>query len=306
VSTKESSRILMMLFAAALLFISLFSAQAAAVKRSKSDRDINAIGRRDIVHSNERKFITSTEKERQLGAQYFVGVEHSAKVITDHAITDYLSELVEKIERNSDAHIPIRVVVLDNNTISACTSPGGYQYITRGLLVHTQNEGQLASVLAHGVAQTALHIPTRQQWRQTLMMLFTSTPSTIPVFSCTSLSPLALTSGMLPTDELDADYFGVQYLYKSGYDPECYLRFVQQTWPLGPGLKNVAFNRFPPTLERLNTLRREIADILPSRKQSIESTSAFEKFQLHLRNLPPLPPEPDQPVLLRPTSEQLH
>jgi predicted Zn-dependent protease len=111
---------------------------------------------------------------------------------------------------------------------------------------------------------------------------------------------------MLPTDELDADYFGVQYLYKSGYDPECYLRFVQQTWPLEPGLKNVAFNRFPPTLERMNALRREIADILPSRKQSIESTSAFEEFQLHLRNLPPLPPEPDQPVLLRPTSEQLH
>jgi predicted Zn-dependent protease len=292
------------LFVAALLFVPLFASQAAAVKRSKSDRDINAIGRRDIVHGNERKFITSPEKETQLGAQYFVAVEHSAKLITDREITNYLSELAKKIERNSDAHIPITVVIVDNNTVNACTSPGGYQYITRGLLVHAESEGELAAVLAHGVAQTALHFPTKQQLRQALMTVVTSTQSTIPVFSCTSLSSLALTSGVLPTDEFDADYFGVQYLYKSGYDPECYLRFVQRTWPVGPGSKNVAFSRFPPTLERLNTVRREIADILPPRTQSIVSTSAFEEFLLHLRNLPPLPPEPDQPALLRPTSEQ--
>ena len=300
----------MTLFAAALLFVSVFAAQAATVKRSKSDRDITAIGRRDIIHGNSRKFFTSaeTEKERQLGAQHFVAVEHSAKLITDREITNYLSELAEKIGRNSDAHMPISVVIIDNNTVSACTSPGGYQYITRGLLFHAESEGELASVLAHGVAQTALHFPTRQQWRrwrQNLMTFDTSTESTIPVVSCTSQSSLlALTSGVLPTDEFDADYFAVQYLYKSGYDPECYLRFVQRTWPVGSGPKNVAFSWFPPTLERLKTLRREIADILPPRTQSIVSTSAFEEFQLHLRNLPPLPPEADQPVLRRPTSEQ--
>ena len=95
----------MTLFAGTLLFVSLFAARAAAVKRSKSDRDITAIGRRDIIHGTERKFITSTEteKERQLGAQYFVAVGHSAKLITDREITNYLSELAEKIGHNSDA-----------------------------------------------------------------------------------------------------------------------------------------------------------------------------------------------------------
>jgi len=291
-----------MLFAAASLLILLFTAPAAAVKRSKSDRDINAIGRRDIVHGDERKFITSTEKERQLGAQYLISIEHSVKLITDPEISSYLSELAEKIGRNSDAHMPISVVILDTNAIDTCTSPGGYQYITRGLLAHTENEGDLASVLAHGVAQTALHLPTRQQVRQTLMAVFTPMQSTIPVSSCTSLSSLALNSGVRWTDELDADYFAVQYLYKSGYDPDCYLRFVQRTWPVGS--KGVTFSQLPPTHERLNTLRRQIAESLSPQTQAIVSTSAFEEFQRHLRDLPPLPPEPDQPALIRPTSTQ--
>jgi len=293
----------MMLFAAALLIVPLFAAQAAAVKRSKSDRDISAIGRRDIVHGDERKFITSTEKERQLGAQQLAAIEHSVKLITDPAIAKYLSELAEKIGRNSDAQMSISVVIVDSNSIDTCTSPGGYQYITRGLLVHAESEGELASVLAHGVAQTALHLPTRQQVRQALMAVFTPMQSTIPVSSCTSLSSLSLSSGVRRTDAFDADYFAVQYLYKSGYDPDCYLRFVQHTWPVGP--KIVTFSDFPPTHERLNTLRREIADILPPQTQSVVSTSAFEEFQLHLRDLPPLPPEPDRPVLIRRRSNEI-
>jgi predicted Zn-dependent protease len=111
---------------------------------------------------------------------------------------------------------------------------------------------------------------------------------------------------VLVADEVDADYFGVQYLYKSGYDPECYLRFVQRIWPARYGSANVpvAFSQFPPALERLKTLRSEIADILPPRGQSVVSTSAFDEFQAHLRKLPSPPPEPDQPILLRPNTEE--
>src|SRR6516225_10912417 len=152
-----STRTLILSCSATSLFVALLPSQAAAVRRSKSDRDINAIGHREIVHGDARKFISSPEKERQLGAQYLAVFEHSAKLIKDPEITGYLSDLAEKIGRNSDAHTPIRVVILDTNTVNACTSPGGYQYLTRGLLVHAQSESELAAVLAHGVAKTALH-----------------------------------------------------------------------------------------------------------------------------------------------------
>lgn len=293
------------LFAALLTFVPLFCSQAVAVRRSKSDRDINAIGHRNIIRGDERKFIASPEKEKQLGAQFFSSFERSGKLITDSAISNYLSDLVQKIERNSDAAMPITVVVIDDNTVNACTSPGGYQYITRGLLAQAESEGELAAVLAHGIAETALHIPTRQQFRHGLLSLSVPTVfSTVSVFTCTSLSTSALASGASPSDELDADYFAVQYLYQSGYDPQCYLHFVDWIWPSAPGSRNVAFSLFPPTDERLKMLRKEITDILPLRARMTGSTSAFEEFQRQLHSLPPAPPERDQPVLVRPASDQ--
>lgn len=191
--------------------------------------------------------------------------------------------------------MPITVVVLDDNTVNACTSPGGYQYITRGLLAHVESEGELAAVLAHGIAETALHIPTRQQLRHALLSIAVPAAfSTVSVVTCTSLSSSPLASGASPSDEFDADYFGIQYFYQSGYDPQYYLRFVQWIWPSGPGSKNVAFSLFPPTDERLKTLRKEITDILPQHAKTTGSTSAFEEFQHHLHDLPSAPPEPDK------------
>jgi predicted Zn-dependent protease len=305
VQTQSSTSLTSLaLIAAVATFVPLFSSQATAVRRSKSDRDINAIGHRDIIHGKERPFITSLDREKELGAQYLAQFERSAKLVRDPEITNYLSALAQKIGHNSDAQMPIRVIIVDNNTGNACTSPGGYQYLTRGLLVQMETEGELAAVLAHGVAQTALHLPSRQQVRQALLTVVESVPATIQVFTCTSMSSLPITSGVLPRDEFDADYFGVQYLYKSGYDPECYLRFVQRIWPTGSTKVPVTFSWFPPTLQRLKALRSEVGDILPPRGQSVISTSAFDDFQAHLHNLPAPPPEPDQPVLIRPASEE--
>jgi len=299
-----TSRTSLAVFATVLILVPLLCSQADAVRRSKSDRDINAIGHRNIVHGDERKFIGSPEKEKRLGAQFFSAFERSAKLITDSSINNYLSELAQKIERNSDAGMPITVVVVDDNAVNACTSPGGYQYITRGLLAHTESEGELAAVLAHGIAETALHVPTRQALRHALLSIAVPTAfSTASAFTCTSLSSSPLASGASPSHEFDADYFGIQYLYQSGYDPQCYLRFVQWVWPSAPGSKNVALSLFPPTDERLKTLRKEITDILPQRGKTTGSTSAFEEFQHHLHDLPSAPPEPDKPVL-RPASDE--
>lgn len=296
-----TSRTSVALFATVLTFVPLFCTQAAGIRRPKSDRDINAIGHRNIIHGNERKFVGSPDREQQLGAQFFAAWT-SPKLIINSAINNYLSDLAQKIARKSDAAMPITVVVTDDNAVKACTSPGGYQYITRGLLAHAESEGELVAVLAHGIAETALHLPTRRQVRGLLLRIAEPTfPSTVSALACTSISSLALASRALPSDEFDADYFAVQYLYQSGYDPQCYLHFVEWIWPSGLGSKIL----FPPkTVERLKALRKEITDILPQRAQMTASTLAFEEFQQQLQNLPSPPPELDKPVLRRPASDE--
>jgi predicted Zn-dependent protease len=68
-------------------------------------------------------------------------------------------------------------------------------------------------------------------------------------------------------EELKADYFGIQYLYKTGYDPECFSRFIQTVWPadsVSGSHPSVALSSFPPLSQRLTALQKETADIFPS------------------------------------------
>jgi beta-barrel assembly-enhancing protease len=251
------------------------------------------------MHGKNLVFVGSPEKEKQLGAQLSAAVERTATLVNDPVVTAYLAGLAQNVARNSDAQMPIAVSVIDTDELNACTSPGGYQYITRGLLLRLESEGELASVLARGIALSALHLPTRALMRAsfvTIASLPMKTPAT--AFACTS-SPLTIFNGMRQEDELDADYFGLQYLYKTGYDSDCFVRFTQRVWPAPTASASTPFTSFPPLNRRLKDMRAEIADILPPRGQEIESTSAFEEFQEHLRIWQIQHPLPNQPVLHR-------
>jgi predicted Zn-dependent protease len=103
-------------------------------------------------------------------------------------------------------------------------------------------------------------------------------------------SDFAVSLSLLKTrrkDELDADYFGVQYVYKSRYDPDSFSRFVQEIWSSSSGTRSApltaVFDPFPPLLERLEAMRKESADFLPKRDGAIVSTPEFDGLREHLR-----------------------
>jgi predicted Zn-dependent protease len=286
----------------------VFASRAPSIKRSKSDRDINAIGHRDIAHEQDRKFIGSLALEEQRGAAWAAVVERSTKLVDDPALKDYLAELAQHLAQNSDAQMPITVTLVDSDEVQACTSPGGYQYVTRGLLLQLESEGELAAVLAHGIAHTALHTPTIKGIRQALMHVTVPGPvpdSAFTWFMCTT-PPSLIWNAINQVYEFDADYFGVQYLYKAGYDPDCNIRFVERVWPAGSlsGKAAVTINYVPATSERLKALRSEFADILPQRGEGTLSTSAFEQFEQRLHTWQAQHPEPHQPFLRRAETAQ--
>ena len=103
--------------------------------------------------------------------------------------------------------------------------------------------------------------------------------------------------------ELEADYFGMQYVYTSGYDADCFLGALQSLWQRDPG-KTVAtaFDTFPPMGERLKMLWQEIDDIPPKVPLATVSTPESDEFIGKLRQLPPAdsaPAEDARPKLVR-------
>ena len=192
------------------------------------------------------------------------------------------------MEQNSDKHLPITIHLIDTDESEAFTLPGGYQYLSRGLLLRLENEGELASVLARGAAQIALRVGTRM-----------ATVDDILEMASVPLADRSLSAGRPPSTgpspglaelkekrdaEFDADYFGVQYLYKSGYDTRCFLDLVKLTGSAN-GNAQEPLNAYPPLAQRLQTLQDESAEILPKRDGEIVSTHEFEDFRDRLQAL---------------------
>ena len=213
----------------------------------------------------------------------------------DPALTDYIERVAHNVAINSDAYIPITVRVIDSDAVTAFTLAGGYQYVSRGLLLRLDGEGELASVLARGIAHTALRSATKEATKSQLMLA--TIPVVVPGSSSSSAkgapSVIQLTQlKMKRDDELDADYFGLQYLYKAGYDPTCFINFVQRVGASDTTPK--VFSAYPRLDERLRALRNEIAKILPPRNGAIISTPEFNAFKERLRTYKP--EEIDQPL----------
>jgi predicted Zn-dependent protease len=275
-------------------------------KRSKAYRDINAIGHRVIGYQSGSGNWYSLDKERQLGAQVSADYEKLTPLLQDAATQAYLDRLGQTIALNSDTQFPITIRVVDSEDSFALTLAGGYQYISRSLLLQMENEGELAATIARGIAHTSLRSATGLATRASLMEAMT-----VPlIFGANSTSgqgfsvPLTL-SKFSRDDESAADYFGVQYLYKSGYAPKCFISFVQKVWPPQAQPTAKAFSPFPLLPERLESLRKEISEILPKQNSAVTNTESFLAFREHLLSLAPPPKAtPKKPTLLRPDAQK--
>jgi len=275
-----------------------FASPSPQTKRSKSDADINAIGHRNISRGPN---FYSPEKEKELGKALSQEVERTSRLLDDPAIAEYIGHVAQNAAKNSDARFPITVRVLDSDDVNAFTLPAGYLYVTRGLLFRLENEAELASVLARAIAHTALRTGTRVATKSEVSQIASTValPGSDPRTGGTPLTiPLVMLAAQREA-EFDADYFGVQYMYKTGYDPICFTEFVQRIWGSGSasGEKVAnAFGKFPPLEERLASLRKEISEILPPRSGAISVTPEFDAFKLRLRAQTPQGPELKKPA----------
>jgi predicted Zn-dependent protease len=87
-------------------------------------------------------------------------------------------------------------------------------------------------------------------------------------------------------DEAEADYLGLQYMYKAGYDPNSFVSFfekVQADEKKQPGTIPKVFSTHPPTPERIVAAQNEIAKILPARDEYIVTTSEFDTVKRRLQ-----------------------
>jgi beta-barrel assembly-enhancing protease len=88
--------------------------------------------------------------------------------------------------------------------------------------------------------------------------------------------------------EREADFLGLQYMYKAGYDPNAFVTFferIQADEKRRPGTIPKVFSTHPPTPDRIEAAQKEIARILPNKPEYIVTTSEFDSVKGRLRNI---------------------
>jgi predicted Zn-dependent protease len=259
------------------------------VKPGSKD-DVNAIGNRNMGGKGLGNWY-SLEKEIRMGKEYAMQIEQSVRLVQDPVVNEYVNRIGQNLVRNSDAKVPFTIKVIDSDEINAFALPGGFFYVNSGLVLAADNESEMAGVMAHEIAHVAARHATRQMTRAQLAN-FASIPLIFVGggigYAVSSAASLALPLTFLSFSrgfEAEADYLGLEYLYKTGYDPESFIAFfekVQAREKKKPGSLAKAFATHPQTPDRIAKSQQEINNILPSRPEYVVDTSEFQLVKARL------------------------
>jgi beta-barrel assembly-enhancing protease len=267
--------------------------QPVANVKTGSINDVNAVGNRDIGARGVGNWY-STESEIKMGKGYAMEIEKSTRMINDPVITEYVNRIGQNLVKNSDAKVPFTIKVIDSDEINAMALPGGFFYVNTGLILAADEEAELAGVMAHEIAHVAAHHAAREQTRANYAQL-----SSIPLIFVGGWLGYGLYEAMsigVPLTflhfsrefESQADYLGVQYMYRAGYDPQAFISFFEKIQNLEkqkPGAVSKAFSTHPQTPDRIAHSQEEINKILPSKEEYVVTTSEFDDVKARLARL---------------------
>jgi len=258
-----------------------------------SDEDVSAVGNRNIGARGLGNWY-STDTEIKMGKMYSEEVEKSSRFITDPTVEEYVNRIGQNIVKNSDCKVPFTIKVIDSDEINAFALPGGFFYVNSGLILAADEEAELAGVMAHETAHVCAHHAVREMTRAnyaqlgTIPLIFIGGWTGYGIYEAASLA-VPITFLKFNRDfEAQADFLGVQYMYRAGYDPQAFISFFEKVQALEkrkPGLVAKAFSDHPQTPDRILHTQEEIARILPAKDEYMVTTSEFDDVKARLARI---------------------
>ena len=258
----------------------------------KGINDLNAIGERNVGCNRGLGNWYTLDSQVRMGQEFAQQVEQTQHLIKDPVVNEYVNRLGQNLVRNSDSKLPFTIKVLDVEEPNAFALPGGYMIVNAGTILLADDESELAGVMAHEIGHVAACHAARGQTRGAMaqiamipVVIMTGGLAGIGVNQAANFGIPAIFSKFGRNFEAQADYLGVQYAYKAGYDPNGMISFFEKLHALEkrrPGFAMKLYGDHPQTPDRISQSQREIGTILPARDQYIVSSSDFEQAKKRL------------------------
>jgi len=274
-----------------LLTAVVFLAGSPLVEAKDKKKDPEEIGNRDVGKGLN---LYSIEKEIGMGKALAQDIERQAKIVDDPVIAEYVNRVGQNLVRNSDAKVPFTIKVIDSEEVNAFALPGGFFFVNSGLILRAESEAELAGVMAHEIAHVAARHGTRQASRgqfvniATIPLIFMGGWAGYGVRQAASvLIPIGFLSFSRGFEE-EADLLGLQYLYKTGYDPTAFVDFFEKLQSMEkkkPGTMAKVFSTHPLTEDRIKHSQKNIQQILDAKPEYVVTTSEFDNVKNRLAML---------------------
>jgi predicted Zn-dependent protease len=234
--------------------------------------------------TGEREYTSMTpEQEKQIGAEQHPQIlQQFGGAYDDPALTGYVEDIGESLAAVSELpDLDFTFTLLNSDVANAFALPGGYVYITRGILTLAENEAEVAGVLGHEIGHvTGRHSAQRQTQAQTAGILGTLGTVAAAVLlgqtgaqvaqQAAGLGAQAYVASYSRDQELEADTLGIRYLKRAGYDPTAMATFLKKLNDASELDRSLAgqegdpaaswFATHPRTLDRVNEAIAAVED----------------------------------------------
>jgi predicted Zn-dependent protease len=261
------------------------------IKHNGGKTDVDAVGNRNVGCGRGVGNWYSVERQVAMGRQFAQQIESQVKLVNDPVVTEYVNRIGQNLVRNSDAQVPFTIKVIDSDVVNAMALPGGFFYVNSGLILAADEEAEVAGVMAHEIAHVAACHAAREQTRASLLQM-----ASIPFifvgggigYAGYEAAGIAGMFGILKFSrgfEAEADYLGIEYMYRAGYDPSAFVSFFEKIQAMEkkkPGTLAKAFDTHPQNQDRIEKSQEEIRKVLPAKAEYIVTTSEFDEVKARL------------------------
>jgi predicted Zn-dependent protease len=267
------------------------TADDSDIKHNGGKTDVDAVGNRNVGCGRGVGNWYTVEGQVARGRVYAQQIESQIKLVSDPVITEYVNRVGQNLVRNSDAQVPFTIKVIDSDVVNAMALPGGFFYVNSGLILAADEEAEMAGVMAHEIAHVAACHYGREMTRANLLQM-----ASIPfIFMGGAIGYAGYEAAGLGIPltflhfsrgfEAEADYLGIEYMYRAGYDPSAFVSFFEKIQAMEkkkPGTLSKAFDTHPQTPDRIEKSQDEIRRILPAKQQYVVTTSEFDEVKARL------------------------
>jgi beta-barrel assembly-enhancing protease len=235
--------------------------------------------------------LVSVDEEKQLGDKLALEIQKQYKVVNDPEVQAYIERVGKKLLTGArKVEFPYTFQVVKDDSINAFAIPGGHTYVNTGLIKAAASETELAAVMAHEIN----HVVARHSTKQLTKQYGYEFVAGLLLGNQAGLSKVAADlfgkAGLLyysREDEAQADYLGVETMYKAGYNPEgmvSFFRKLEAESKSNPSKLASFLSSHPQTPDRIRNIQQEIAQ-LPPKSYNAPSEGEFQRVKAKVQAL---------------------